>query len=187
MAKPGAISSVSLQAASGGITVSWSAATYAESYMLQRQTYGESAWTTVKSEIADRTYTDAAVKAGTKYRYRVRAKNVSGYGAYKVSAYAVAASSSTVPGPISSVTATATSGKITVKWSAASNATMYMIQRRAYAGGAWGDWTTLKSNQTGTSYTDGTAAKGTKYQYRVRGRNSAVYGSYKSCSTVTAK
>ncbi len=186
MAKPGAISSVSLQAASGGITVSWSAAAYAESYMLQRQTYGESAWTTVKSVIAGRTYTDAAVKAGTKYRYRVRAKNVSGYGAFKVSAYAVAASS-TVPGSISSVTASATSGKITVKWSAASNATMYMIQRRAYAGGAWGSWTTMKSNQTGTSYTDGTAAKGTKYQYRVRGRNSARYGSYKCCSTVTAK
>ncbi len=88
------------------------------------------------------------------------------------------------PGAIASVTATATTGKITVTWTASSDATMYLIQRSVDSGATW---TTLKSNQTGLSYTDTAVTKGVTYRYRVRGRNSSAYGPFTTGANVTAK
>ncbi len=184
LAKPGAISSVTVKAANG-VTVTWTASSNAKTYLLQRQVYGSDAWTTVKNGLTDRSYADTAVKAGTKVRYRVRGVNEAGPGAFKVSSYVTAAAAK--PGAISSLTATVTAGKITLKWTASSGASTYLVQRRAYQNGAWGNWSTVVSANKTLTCTDSKVTKGTKYQYRVRGNNAAGAGSFKTGSALTAK
>ncbi len=182
--KPGAISSVTAKAANG-VTVTWTASANAKTYLLQRQVYGATTWTTVKNGLTARNYTDTAVKAGTKVRYRVRGVNDSGTGAFKVSSYVQAAAAK--PGAISSVTAAATAGKISLKWTASAGASTYLVQRRAYQNGAWSGWTTVVSANRTLFCADAKVTKGVKYQYRVRGANASGSGSFKTCSAVTAK
>ncbi len=87
------------------------------------------------------------------------------------------------PGEIASVTAEAAPGKITVRWSAASDADAYLLQRRVTGSSTW---TTLASAASGVSYRDTTGVAGTVYQYRVRGRNEAGYGPFTVSSAVRA-
>ena len=84
---------------------------------------------------------------------------------------------------ISSVTATATTGKITLKWTAASGAKQYLVQKQV---SGTETWTTLTPVST-TAYTDAAVTAGTKYAYRVRPKNDAGYAAFKACSAVTAK
>ncbi len=182
-AKPGAIASVTATASAGKVTVSWKASANAVTYLLQRQVYGESAWTTVKSGHKALTYTDTAVAAGTRYRYRVRGVNDAGAGAFKVSSYARTPAASK-PGAISSVTVTPGAGKVTVKWAASSGANTYQVQRQAYGETAW---VSVAPSASALTCADAKAVKGTKYRYRVRGRNDAGYGAFKVSGYVTAK
>ncbi len=183
-AVPGAISSVTTKAEAGKITVNWVKATNAAQYIIQRRVKDGTVWTTLKSNIVTTTYEDTTGTAGTIYQYRVRGRNGTTYGPFKLSSVVrfIAGSTGTKPGAISSVTATPTAGKITVKWTASSGADTYLLQRQV-DGGAW---TTLATVSTLT-YTDTMVTKGTKYAYRVRPKNEAGYGTFKACSAVTAK
>ncbi len=183
--KPGAIASVTATPATGKVTVAWKASANAATYLLQRQVYGETAWTNVKSGLKVLNYTDTAVKAGTKYRYRVRGVNASGSGAFKVSSYAQVPAAAK-PGAIASVTAAAVTGRINVSWRASANASQYVLQRRAQTNGAWGSWSNISTTLTGLSYADTAVTAGTLYQYRVRGRAGSAYGAYKVSSSVKA-
>ncbi len=184
---PGVISSVTTTAADGKITVTWTASANAAQYELQRRVYSGgvwSAWETKASTLTARTYTDTAVVGGTVYQYRVRGRNGSVYGAYRngTSTKAYAAT----PGAIASLTATPSSGKIAVTWTSSANAAQYELQRRIYSGGVWSSWATVSNTLTATSYNDTAVTGGTVYQYRVRGRNGSVYGSYRNGTSTKA-
>jgi hypothetical protein len=182
-ALPGAISSVTATAAPGKTTVSWTASERATAYIIQRRVKDSDAWTTLKSNVTATSYEDTTGVAGTVYQYRVRGRNGTDYGPFKVSSVVRAQAGAALPGAISTVTATAAPGKITVTWSASNGATAYIIQRRVKGSDTW---TTLKSNVTGTSYVDTTGVAGTVYQYRVRGRDGTNYGPFKASSVVRA-
>ncbi len=183
-AKPGAISSVTAAAAPGKTTVSWTASSGAAQYIIQRRVKDTSTWTTLKSNVTGLSYEDTTGEAGVVYQYRVRGRNGTDYGPFKVSSVVRAQAGNAVPGAIAAVTAKASAGKITVSWTASQGAAQYIIQRRVKDSTTW---TTLKSNVTGTSYTDTTGVAGTVYQYRVRGRNGTSYGPFKVCSVVRAQ
>ncbi len=185
---PGAISGVTATASAGKISVSWTVSEGAKAYIIQRRVKDGDTWTTLNSNVTGRSYEDTTGVAGTVYQYRVRGRDGSVYGPFKVSsvvrAQAGSGSDAGKPGTIGSVTAKASAGKTTITWTASSGATAYIIQRRVKDGDAW---TTLKSNVTGLSYEDTTGVAGTVYQYRVRGRNGTVYGPFKLSSVVRAQ
>lgn len=78
------------QSSAGNIRVNWGASLYADTYQVQRQTYGDGAWYTIASGLTVQTYYDAAIVSGTQYRYRVCGVNVTGGGNYTESSYATA-------------------------------------------------------------------------------------------------
>jgi len=181
---PGAIASVTATASAGKITVKWAAATNAPQYIIQRRVKDDTVWTTLKSNVAATSYEDTTGTAGTIYQYRVRGRNGTTYGPFKLSSVArfIAGSTAKTPGAISSVTATPTAGKITLKWAKAANATQYLIQRQVNGG----TWATLATVSTLTC-TDAKVTKGTVYRYRIRPKNASGYGSFKVSGSVTAK
>lgn len=66
---------------------------------------------------------------------------------------------------------TETGGALVISWAAVAGADAYDVQRQEATGGA--TFSTIASDQTGTSYTDNTATAGTTYNYRVIAKNSA--------------
>ncbi len=186
-ATPGAIASATATATVGQIDVKWSASANADRYVVQRRAYVDRVWsgyTTLSTSVASTSYRDTSVTGGTTYQYRVRGVNGAGSGAFKATTRIKAALS--LPGAISSATATASAGKIRVQWTGSTGATSYMIQKRVYSGGVWSGYTTLSTSLTGTSYEDTAVTGGTVYQYRVRGRNAAGYGAFKATASTKA-
>ena len=180
---PGAISAVTAAAATGKITVQWTASSGAVTYIIQRRVKDSGTWTTLNSVVPGTSYEDADGVAGTVYQYRVRGRDGADYGPFKASGVVRFPAENTAPGAISAVTASAAPGKITVTWTASSGAAAYIIQRRVKDSDTW---TTLKSNVTGTSYVDAACVAGTVYQYRVRGRDGREYGPFRVSSVVRA-
>ncbi len=176
---PGAIASVMAKAEAGKTTVSWTASANAAAYIIQRRVKDTTTWTTLKSNVTGLSYDDATGVGGTVYQYRVRGRNGTSYGPFKVSSVVRAVAGTPTPGAISSVTATASAGRITVNWTAAENAPQYIIQRRVKDGTVW---TTLKSNVNTTTYDDTAGTAGTVYQYRIRGRSGTSYGPFRLSS-----
>ena len=125
---------------------------------------------------------DTTGEVGAVYQYRVRSRNVSTYGPFKASTEVGFMAGST-PGDISKVTVKASSGKITVTWTASSGAAGYIVQRKVKGG----SWENLSTNVTELSFVDKNVKAGTVYQYRIRPRNGSIYGSFKASAEVTAK
>ena len=180
---PGAVSNVTVTAAAKQVTVSWGAAEGAATYILQRKERGATAWTTLNSNVKETSYVDTTGGVGAVYQYRVRSRNVSAYGPFKASAEVGFMAGST-PGDISKVTVSASSGKITVSWTASSGAAGYIVQRKVKGSSAWEN---LSTNVTELSYVDKSVKAGTVYQYRIRPRNGSIYGNFKASAEVTAK
>ena len=180
---PCAVSSVTVTAAAKKITVSWGTAEGAATYIVQRKERGSDTWTTLNSNVKEMNYVDTTGEVGKVYQYRVRSRNVSAYGPFKASAEVGFMAGST-PGDISKVTVSASSGKITVTWTASSGAAGYIVQRRVKGASAWEN---LSTNVTELSYVDKSVKAGTTYQYRVRPRNGSIYGNFKASAEVTAQ
>ena len=73
-----------------------------------------------------------------------------------------------LPGNPSSLVATGAAGQVNLSWVAASGAAGYSIHRGTTS---TGPYTTLKTNQVGTSYTDTAVVNGTTYYYVVSATN----------------
>ncbi len=152
--------------ANAGVTVKWTKATGATGYIVYRKTTG--GWTKVATVKGAGTlsYTDKTAKAGTTYKYTVKAY----YGSY-VSAYntsGVAVRRLTTP-TLKSVTS-AKAG-VTTKWNKVTGASGYIVYRKTGNGG-WVKLATVSGNSKIT-YLDKTAKKGVTYTYTVK----AYYGS----------
>ncbi len=178
---PGTIASLTATAEAGKVTLRWESSSYAKVYILQRRTAGSARWQCVDYTVTDTFYTDESASPGTIYQYRVRGKNLTGYGSATLSG-AVMAFSGATPGAVDEVTVEASEGKITLRWTAAEDAAAYIVQRREQGG----SWTTLCSTVKETSCTDAACAAGTAYQYRVRGRNGTNYGPFKVSGVILA-
>ena len=179
---PGTVGTPTVTASAGKITVSWTAAEDTATYILQRRERGSDTWTTLNSNIKETSYVDTAGEAGAVYQYRVRSRNVLSFGPFKASVD-VAFMKGSTPGDIKKVTVKATSGKITVTWTASSGAAGYIVQRRVKGG----SWENLSTNVTGLKYVDKNVKAGTVYQYRIRPRNGNIYGNFKAGAEVTAQ
>ena len=179
---PSAISSATATAYPGKIIVAWSKSNNAAAYILQRRIKDDTTWKTLKSNITALYFEDTTGEAGTVYQYRVRGRNGTTYGLFKLTSVVRAVATQT-PGAIGGVKVTTTSGINTVTWTPSGGATMYQLQRQTGSGA----WETLSSAYKSTTFKDANIKKGINYRYRVRGRNSAGYGVFKVGSYVVAK
>ncbi len=143
------------------ITLKWEAVKGATSYVVYRKAGSATSWTNVAT-VKTNSYADKNVKAGTTYRYTVRAcysKYTSGY-----DKNGIAARRLTQPTLSKAVNNAA---GINVTWSKVAGASGYNVYRKTGSSG-WVLLGTFKPN----SYTDKAVKNGTTYTYTVR----AVYG-----------
>ena len=146
-----------------GVTVKWETVNGADSYLVFRKTSGGS-WKQLGTA-SGTTYSDTSASSGTTYFYTVRAVS----GSYKSSYDTNGKSVLYLSAPAISGASNA-AGNITVKWSAVTGASSYIVYRKTT-----GSWKQIGTT-TGTSYKDTSVDSGTSYTYTVR----AVSGSVKS-------
>jgi fibronectin type 3 domain-containing protein len=174
LAATGGDGSVSLTwsppASNGGATVS--------SYNIYRSTSpGGEGSTPLRTGVTTTSFTDTGVTNGTTYYYTVAAVNSAGTSPQSSEASATpAAVAATAPTAPRSLTATAGNGSVSLSWSVPSSnggspITGYNVYRSTTPGGEGS--TPLKTNVSGTSFTDTAVTNGTTYYYTVAAVNSA--------------
>ena len=158
----------SAKAVSGGIQVTWQAASGAAKYKVYRKDAVNTKWTVIAT-VAGTSYTDKSAKAGTKYSYTVRGVAADGKtlspGFDRTGVSATMPTASTTPANVTLGSAKAVSGGIQVTWQAASGAAKYKVYRKDAVNTKW----TVIATVAGTSYTDKSAKAGVTYSYTVRG------------------
>jgi subtilisin family serine protease len=123
-------------------------------------------------------YDDANVTAGTTYYYQVEAVNsIGGTKSAERSAAPTAATSPTPPAA-PTLTATASSGRISLSWNIPSNGGSPITGFAIYRGTATGVYTVNIGplGATTTSYTDTSVSNGTRYYYKVAAINAIGTG-----------
>jgi titin len=145
-------------------------------YTIQRSPNGSSGWVTINDGVRTATsYTVTGLSNGTRYYFRVLAKNVVGNSA---ASNVTNAASRTTPAAPRSLAATPENGRVALRWVApASNGgapvTDYVIQR--YVSG--GSWVTVNDGvRATTAYTVTGLRNGVRYYFRVFARNAAGTG-----------
>ena len=167
-AAPANVTLGNAKAVSGGIQVTWQAASGAEKYNVYRKDASNTVWRVIAT-VTGTSYTDKTAKAGVTYSYTVR--GVGSDGKTLSPGFDRTGVSATMPKPVSrpaNVTlgsAKAVSGGIQVTWQAASGAAKYKVYRKDAVNTKW----TVIATVTGTSYTDKSAKAGVTYSYTVRG------------------
>ena len=168
-AAPANVTLGSAKAVSGGIQVTWQAASGAAKYKVYRKDASNTVWRVIAT-VTGTSYTDKSGTAGTKYSYTVRGVAADGKtlspGYNKTGVSATVPKAAAVPAEVKMGDATARGSYITVDWSRAANASAYRVYRRINNST---DWRIVASSVNGTSYTDWNVEPGVRYSYTVRG------------------
>ena len=158
----------SAKAVSGGIQVTWQAASGAAKYKVYRKDAVNTKWTVIAT-VTGTSYTDKSAKAGVKYSYTVRGVAADGKtlspGFDRTGVSATMPTASATPAKVVLVSAKADSAGILVTWQKANGAHAYQVYRKDAVNTKW---TVVAKNVRDTEWKDITAAKGTKYTYTVR-------------------
>lgn len=163
---------------STSITVSWGSVTEATGYTIYRSSSASGEYTLTGT--GDSTsYTDTGLTPSTTYYYKVAAYNSVGDGPLSSSTFAT-----TLFEAPTGVSATAdSSSSITLSWNPVSRASSYYIDRSDSEGGTY----TQVTYTSRTSYTDTGLSPGTRYYYKVRGRDASGYGDYSPPVSATTR
>lgn len=151
----------------GSYTVSWTAVAAATSYELQESVNGGT-----YTRLEDGAGLSLAVSGRQTgmWRYRVRACNPAGCGAYsEIKAIEVTVPASAVPRL--TVPASSNTGNYVVSWTSVSGATRYELQERPAAGG----WTTMQDASVTSIAITGRASGTWEYQVRACSTNCGVW------------
>ena len=166
-AAPANVTLGSAKAVSGGIQVTWQAASGAAKYNVYRKDASNTRWVVIGT-VTGTSYTDKTVKAGVTYTYTVRGVSADGKTlspGYNKTGVSATAPKNTAPANVTLGSAKAVNGGIQVTWQKAANAAKYNVYRKDASNTVWRVIATV----TGTSYTDKSGTAGTKYSYTVRG------------------
>ena len=160
------------------MTLNWSPYSNAQTYEVWHSTDGKT-FTKVKATTGTST-SDTGLTAGTRYFYRITAKNASGSAmALSEIKAAVALATPTITGVVN------TSAGVQLNWTKASGADRYNIYRSTSENGSY---TYLESVQKIETYTDPSAQAGITYYYKVRPYKKydgiVYYGGYSTCVSI---
>ncbi len=150
------------------VNLSWSTATGATSYSLERSADAGATWSLLAASQAGTTYSDTSASAGVTYTYRVKAINTSG------NSGPVSATALTWPGTPAGLAATVTANSATLTWTAVPGAASYSVERSTNGGTTW----TAVGSPTAATFSNTGLAAGTAYSYRVRATNASGSSSY---------
>lgn len=161
-------------ATTSSLTVSWTAVIGATDYQLERAPGTGGPFVEIAQPSVS-PYANLGLSAGTTYRYRLRACNVSG-----CSNPSANASGTTLPAvpatPATPAVSGATTTSLTVSWASVTRATSYRVEQAASSGGPW----TEIAQPTASPFVNSGLGSGTAYHYRISACN--VSG----CSTTSA-
>jgi len=164
---PPAPTGLTATAGVGFISLDWNAVSGATSYNVKRSTISGGPYTTIASGVADTSYFDAPLDAGTTYFYVVSAVN--GVGESGNSSQAFATALGDVPPTPANLLAAPGNGRVDLSWLPSAGATSYNVKRSLLKAGPF---TTIAST-TSPFYTDFAVVNGTKYFYMVSALNAA--------------
>jgi fibronectin type 3 domain-containing protein len=152
---------------SSSIQITWSTASGATSYTVQRSTTGLGSWSTVGTTTTT-SYVDGGLVANTIYYYQVIANNAGGS-----SPPSGVASAATYPppplAPAGVAAAAVSTSQITVTWNDVAGESGFVVQRSPDGSGSWAN---VGSTNAGVlTYADTGLAANTTYYYRVIASN----------------
>ena len=169
-------------AANGKPRLTWKAVDGAQKYEVYRATSKNGTYSLFYTT-SSLSYTNTSAKTGYTYYYKVRAVGYDG----KVGNFcAVKNRTCDCPRPVVTAGNVASSGKITLKWSAIDGASSYKVYRSASLDGTYSKLITT----TKTSVTHTGAAAGKTYYYKVRAvssKTSAANSAYTLVGPVVCK
>ena len=169
----------------GGIQVTWKAASGATKYRVYRKDATNTGWRVLTSSATGTSFLDKTAVAGVTYTYTVR--GIAKDGKTLSSTYdKVGVSAVIAPAKVVLVSAKADSAGILVTWQKAAGAHSYQVFRKTANTG----WQRIAKNIHDTEWKDIDAAKGTKYFYTVRavaddGTTRGAYDGTGKTATVT--
>ncbi|MEZ5339180.1 MAG: PKD domain-containing protein [bacterium] len=156
------------------VSVSWTASTGADRYIVERSTSQNGSYTELASNVTTTSYNDTGASIGITYWYRIKAVVDPEDHDPIVSAPGTANSgwrSSAAPTGVAATDGDHAS-KVAVSWSGVTGATGYTVLRATSQNGSYSSVGT----PTGTSFDDTTATAGTTYWYKVRSETAAGNG-----------
>ena len=159
-------------------TLSWTAASGANSYSVQYKVSGSGSWTTLNS--TSTSLTVSGLTPSTSYDWQVRTNCSSGSSSYTSGTQFTTNAVATCDAPTNLTTSSIISNSATLSWTAASGANSYDVQ---YEVSGTGSWTTL--NSTSTSLTVSGLTPSTSYDWQVRTNCSSGSSSYTSGAQFT--
>lgn len=170
------------------INLTWSKATGVTGYSVYSFNYKKNKWEYVGTT-SKTSYTIKKLKAGTTYRYRVRAyKTVDGtqyFGSYATS---VKTATKTSTPKISKITSK--SKKATIKWNKVSGASGYEIYMATSKNGKYSKIKTINKSST-VNYTKSSLKKNKTYYFKIRTYKTVdgkkIYSSYSSVKSIKIK
>jgi hypothetical protein len=190
---PSAVRSLTaVPGASGQVRLSWlppssTGGAAVTDYVIQRLSNGT--WATINDGVRTATsYTVGGLANGSRYWFRVLAKNVAGNSA---SSGAVSATPRTFPSAVWSLTAVpGSSGQVRLTWRAptsngGASITDYVVQRAPYSSTRW--VTVNDGVRTATTFTVGGLSNGTRYKFRVSAKNAAGLGGSSNMASQTPR
>ncbi|MEQ1758998.1 MAG: fibronectin type III domain-containing protein, partial [Vicinamibacterales bacterium] len=170
--------------ASNAVQLNWTDTSTTEATMRVERSDNGGAFAEIASLTADVTsYVDSAVTPSTNYSYRVRAVNTAGSSGYSNTVNISTPEAPVAPSDPTDLTATATTGQITLSWTDTSNNESEFHIERQVSGGAFVEFATVGADVT--SFVDGTVASETTYGYRVRAANGSFSGYTNEASATT--
>ncbi len=143
---------------SNQVTVSWSLASNAASYIVSRATALAGPYTIVDDPEPQTSFVDSGLNYNTTYYYEVASANLGG-----VSTNSLPVAATTTPPPPAPITAVPGNAQVFVDWGDSAGATNYFLQRSTTSGS---NYVTLAST-TNSSYLDTGLVNGTTYFYVV--------------------
>jgi len=164
VSKPGKITGLTAGTVSyNSASITWTTvnSAIASKYQLERASAADGPWTVCGDNLSTGTYSDTGLTKKTPYYYRVKGYNANGWGNYSDTLQITTAGFAPTG---FKVTAT-TYDTVVLTWNALEDAAKYEVQRAVTAAG---DFTTVKDDITGTTFTDTGRSPATDYYYRVR-------------------
>ncbi|MCD8095725.1 MAG: fibronectin type III domain-containing protein, partial [Ruminococcus sp.] len=174
------------------VRINWTKVSGATGYRIYRYNTSTKTWEKVKTikNGSTTTYKQTGLKAGTTYKYKVKAYVKYNGTNYWSTSYSSTIKTSTKPSQVTIKSASKSKTAARINWNKVTGANGYQVQRYNSTTKKWVTVKTIKSGTTLT-YKQTGLKKNTVYKYRVRAyriiNGKRVYGAWSESKKVTTK
>lgn len=155
------------------IGLTWDAVSEAQTYIVKKANSSGGQYTTIAENIQNNNYSDTDVVNQQTYYYVIVAKNEAGESPNSAEVSGTPQEPLSPPTVPTNLVATSGNQSVSITWDNILNANSYSVKRSTTSGG---NFTTIASDITSTSYTDTDLTNGTTYYYVIIAKNEAGEG-----------